>query len=49
MCFDVGIYVYLGDLMTLPARLALFLDTLGMHPDFLIWSAPSDLADEPPF
>jgi len=30
-------------------RLALFLDTLGMHPDFHeIWK-PSDLGWEPPF
>jgi len=33
----------------IPPRLALFLETLGMHPDFLIWTRPSDLADEPPF
>lgn len=29
--------------------IVLFLDTLGMHPDFFIGWKPSDLGDEPPF
>ena len=35
----------------MPASLALFLETLGMHPAFqpATWTRPVDGAEEPPF
>jgi hypothetical protein len=33
----------------IPARLARFLDTLGMHPEFQQWTRPVEGAEEPPF
>jgi hypothetical protein len=33
----------------IPAHLARFLDTLGMHPEFYHWTRPVEGAEEPPF
>jgi hypothetical protein len=38
-----------GHAMSIPPRLTLFIDTLGMHPAFQLWTRPSDLDYEPPF